>query len=94
MDSALFHHASSVGDALSGVMIAAYDKNLQPSSDKRDQEIIEQIDRLHRRNGLVINIPGNDHRIGMVSVDQFNDLFQYVFLVIQHGVSVHTLPQM
>ena len=89
----MFHHPSAVRDALSRIVVSADYKDLHISRGKRDQKVVEEIDRLHRRNRFVIDIPGDDHRVRMLPVDQFDDPVQNIFLIFDHGKSVHTFSQ-
>ena len=94
MDPAPVHDPSAVGNPLRRVMISADDKDLQPPSDKFIEEVVKQIDRLDRGNSLVVDIPGNQHCVRLLCLYQFNDSIKYIFLILDHGKTVDTFPQM
>ena len=45
-------------------------------------EAVEQRHGLRRGNGLVVDVPGDDHGVRLLPPGEFDDLIQYVALVL------------
>ena len=72
-------------------MVAADDIYLQLSLCKRGQKAVQQFHRLLARHRLIIYIPGYDDSIRLLIIDDAQNLFQYIFLILQHGKFIYTL---
>ncbi len=72
-------------------MVPADDIHLQLSLCKRCQEAVQQLHRLFARHRLVVYIPGYDDAIRLLIINDAQNLFQYIFLILQHGKFIYTL---
>ena len=63
MDAAGVHEPPAESNALRGIVVAADDKDLGSQPGEPHQEIVEQLHRLRRRHGFVVDVPGNQDGI-------------------------------
>ena len=81
-------------DSLRRVVVPADDEDLKILSCEIVQEVVKQLHGFGRRNGLVVNVARQDHRIRFLPVDDVQDFFQNIPLVFQHAEFVDPLSQM
>ena len=85
MDTAQFQQASGEGQPLGAVVIAADDQHRNLPFGQTAEKIVEQSHCLGRGDALVIDISGDQHRVGLFVVDDLQNLQQDVFLIFDHG---------
>ena len=74
-------------------MIAADGKNLQAALLEPDQKAVKEDDRLGRGDRLVVQVPGEDHGVRALGVNDAEALLQDVPLVVDEAELVQTLAQ-
>ena len=94
MDAAALHEPSAEGDALGGVVVPADDERLYPPPGELGEEGVEELYRLSGGDGFIVDIPGDEHRPGLLGLDDPADLPEDVFLILQHGELVDPLAKM
>ncbi len=93
MDAAAVHQASAEGHALRGVVVAADDEDLGVQPGEAHQEVVEQLHRLRRGDGFVIDVSGDQDGVRRFFTGNPQDFRQNVLLVLQHGEVLDPLPQ-
>jgi len=73
MDASRIHQPSSERQALCRVMVSADEAGLHAARGKLHQKIIEQRHRLRRRDGFIVNVACDEHRIRRLTVDNVQD---------------------
>ena len=91
---ALFHQAAAKGNPLRAVVVSAYDEHMGSPVRQSCQKAVKEPDRLSRRNRLIIYIPGDEHGIRRLLLQDALYLFYYVPLVLQHGKLIYPFSQM
>ena len=94
MHTAPVQKAGAERDSLRRVVVPADDEDLQISSCEIVQEVVKQLNSLGRRNGLVVDVARQDHRIRFLPFDNVQDFFQNIPLIFQHAEFVDPLSQM
>ena len=75
-------------------MISTDQKDRKLTHRQLIQEIIEQRNRLDRRNCLVIHIPRDNDAIWLFLIHAIHDLTQNIFLIVDHGKPIDPLSKM
>ena len=73
MDAGRIHQPSSERQALCRVMVSADEAGLHAARGKLHQKIIEQRHRFRRRDGFIVNVACDEHRIRRLAVDNTQD---------------------
>ena len=91
---AVLQQGSAEGDAVGGVVVAADGEHRQLPLSQLGEEPVQQAHGLGRGNGLIVEVARQQHTVHGRAVQQGEDLFQNVPLVVQHGELAHPLAQM
>ena len=74
-------------------MVAADDKYFFSALRQAGNKAVKKRHGFRLGRGTLIDVPGNQHGIRLLSVGNFRDLLQNIFLVVQQGQIVHLLSQ-
>ena len=85
MDSSGFKESPAEGQPLRRVMVAADDQHREVPLRQTAEKIVQQGHSLRGGNGLVVDIACNQNSVGMLAVNDFDDLRQNEFLILDHG---------
>ena len=91
---AVLQQGRAEGDAVGGVVVAADGKHRQLPLSQLGEEPVQQAHGFGRGNGLIVEVARQQHTVHGLAVQQGEDLFQNVPLVVQHGELAHPLAQM
>ena len=91
---AVLQQGRAEGDAVGGVVVAADGEHRQLPLSQPGEEPVQQAHGLGRGNGLIVEVARQQHTVHGRAVQQGEDLFQNVPLVVQHGELAHPLAQM
>ena len=91
---AVLQQGSAEGDAVGGVVVAADGEHRQLPLSQLGEEPVQQAHGFGRGNGLIVEVARQQHTVHGRAVQQGEDLFQNVPLVVQHGELAHPLAQM
>ena len=81
------------GNALRRIMVTADDEHIQLLFGKPGKEIVQQGDGFRWWNGLVVEVAGDDHRIGTLLNGDLQDLVQDIGLILQKGKLAQSFAQ-
>ena len=88
------HQAGAEGHALGGVVIAADQPYAVVLGGQREEKVIQQVHGFFRRDGLIVDIAGDEHGVDFFFRRDIGDLFQNVFLIFDHGILMNAFSQM
>ena len=88
------HQAGAEGHALGGVVIAADQPYAVVLGGQREEKVIQQVHGFFRRDGLIVDIAGDEHGVDLLFRRDIGDLFQNVFLIFDHGILMDAFSQM
>ena len=91
---AALQQSRAEGDAVGGVVVAADGEHRQLPLSQLGEEPVQQAHGFGRGNGLIVEVARQQHTVHGLAVQQGEDLFQNVPLVVQHGELAHPLAQM
>ena len=91
---AVLQQGRAEGDAVGGVVVAADGEHRQLPLSQLGEEPVQQAHGFGRGNGLIVEVARQQHTVHGLAVQQGEDLFQNVPLVVQHGELAHPLAQM
>ena len=94
MNARRVHQTVSERKTLRRIMVSADDKCFQMTLGKLHQEIIKQFNRLCGRYGFVIYISRNEDAVRLFLFEYPENFRQDVFLIFNHGVTVHVFSKM
>ena len=92
--TAVLQQGRAEGDAVGGVVVAADGEHRQLPLSQPGEEPVQQAHGFGRGNGLIVEVARQQHTVHGRAVQQGEDLFQNVPLVVQHGELAHPLAQM
>ena len=93
MNAASLHEPPPEGQPLRGIVIAADDKNLQFPGGQFPEKPVKKLHRLPGGYGFIVDIPGQQHCLGLFFVYDPQDFLQNEGLVLQHRKFVDPLSQ-
>ena len=76
---------SAEGQALGGIVVAADEKDRDLLPGQGGEKVVQQGHSLGRRQGAVIDVPGNEHRIRLLLPGNVQDLPENIPLILQQG---------
>ena len=92
-NAAALHEPAAEGEPLRAVVVAADRQDPVPCPGEPHQEAVEKADCLCGRDGPVVDVPRDQHRVGLFLVRDVRDPPQDVGLILDHTVLVHPLAQ-
>ena len=84
MDAAAVHDPPAKGEPFRGVVVAADEQNGHAARTQPGQKLIEQLDSLGRRHGLVVHVARDQHAVRPLVVQDRKNLPQNIGLILQH----------
>ena len=91
MDAGTLHQPPTEGQTLRAVMVAADDQHREVPLRQTAEEIVQQGHRLCGGNGLVIDVAGDQHGVGMLAVNDSDNLGENGCLLFDHGNFINPL---